>query len=641
MSNDTQFSQAVLRGVPRPVSRVAIRLALCVFDCKDRVNESLCTPAVPGREVISPVTIRLPSLLLRVPVATTFMLLVAGLPAAEPVDAFRQLVDENWQWQLKERPTFATYLGDTRYNDRWPDVSLEAVGRRHRYRQALLRKLDAIDPDDLPADERLNYALFRHGVRLTVEADRYRWHLLPMTARGGIQDASSRADVIAFRTAKDYDDWIKRLEAFPAYIDQTIELLEQGARERRVHPKSVMRRVPAQIARQIVDDPARSLFFKPFRNFPDSIPPRRQRQLTGQARRAIGERVVPAFRRLQAFFNKTYLPACFDRAGVWQVPDGKQLYAFRARRFTTTELTPEAIHEIGKREVKRIRVEMQKVISRVKFKGSFAEFLEFLRTDPQFYYKNSNDLLAAYREVTKRIDPKLVGLFRRLPRVPYGVEPIPMHLAPDTTTAYYRPPSADGRRAGTYFVNLYRPEVRPKYEIEALSLHESVPGHHLQIALAMELDNVPEFRRFGGYTAFIEGWGLYAESLGVELGLYKDPYSKFGQLTYEMWRAVRLVVDTGMHYFKWTRREAIDFFAANTAKTLFDIENEIDRYIAWPGQALAYKIGELKIQELRRRAEKQLGDQFDIREFHEVVLARGAVTLDLLEEQVMAWLKSK
>ncbi|HEV7716875.1 MAG TPA: DUF885 domain-containing protein, partial [Steroidobacteraceae bacterium] len=348
--------------------------------------------------------------------------------------------------------------------------------------------------------------------------------------------------------------------------------------------------------------------------------------------------VIPAYARFEKFFRERYVPASRSTDGIWDTPDGMAFYEERARFHTTTSLTPEQIHQIGLKEVTRIRAEMDKVIREVGFKGSFTEFLEFLRTDPRFYYKTPDELFRAYAVLAKQIDPELVKLFRRLPRTPYGVRPIPATSAPNTTTAYYQGPALDGSRAGYYYVNLYRPEVRPKYEMEVLTLHEAVPGHHLQISLAQEQADLPAFRRNAEHTAFVEGWALYTESLGDRIGLYKDPYSRFGQLTYDMWRAVRLVVDTGIHAKHWTRQQAIDYFKANAAKTEADIINEVDRYISWPGQALAYKVGQLRILELRSLAERELGPKFDIRDFHDVVLSNGAVPLDVLERQVKDWI---
>ncbi len=548
------------------------------------------------------------------------------------------IFEAEWEWTLENNPTLASTLGDLRYNDRWPDVSLAAIKTRNAHRKAVLKKLDQIDRSALSEADETNYRLFRREYELAVELYPYRWHLLPLTQLDGIQDASSLADALRFQSVDDYEDWIARLHRLPTYMDQTIALMREGIEAGMVYPQVVMKRLPPQIERQIVEDPAESLFYRPLRTFPETIRPGDRQRLAEAAARAVREEVVPAYRRLLAFFQEEYLPACFDKVGIWRMPRGRELYALKARQITTTGLQPEQIHQIGLEEVRRIRGEMDKVLKQVEWPGTFEEFLEHLRTDPKFYVDDADELLKRYRAVCKEIDPGLVRLFGRLPRMPYGVEPVPMHLAPDTPAGYYRRPAADGSRAGTFFVNLYKPESRPLYEIEVLSLHEAVPGHHLQIALAMELENLPAFRRYTGYTAFVEGWALYGERLGEQLGCYRDPYSKFGQLTYEMWRAVRLVVDTGIHHLEWPRQKAIDFFAANAAKTMLDIENEVDRYIVWPGQALAYKIGELKFRELRRRAETRLGQRFDVRRFHEVVLSGGAVTLDVLESNVEAWI---
>jgi uncharacterized protein (DUF885 family) len=429
------------------------------------------------------------------------------------------------------------------------------------------------------------------------------------------------------------------MRSFPRLMEQTLALMREGASARMLWPKIVLQRVTGQLDKQIVERPEQSPFYKPFREFHSSIAASERERLSLAAREVISSNIVPAFKQLREYFVGEYLPASFDHVGIWQLPQGQETYAFLARKNTTTNLTPQQIHEKGLSEVARIRAEMQKVMTQVGFKGTHKEFFKKLRTDKDFYYKTPDELLNAYRAMSRLIDPQLVKVFKTLPRTPYGVVPIPEKSAPDTTTAYYNQPAADGSRAGLYYVNLYKPETRPKYEMMALSLHEAVPGHHLQIARAMELGDIPKFRRYGGYTAFVEGWGLYAESLGEEMGLYDDPYSKFGQLTYEMWRAVRLVVDTGMHQMKWDRQRAIDFFLDNAAKSEQDIVNEIDRYITDPGQALAYKIGELKIKELRARASRELGSRFDLREFHDIVLGSGALPLDVLERNVDAWIR--
>jgi uncharacterized protein (DUF885 family) len=563
---------------------------------------------------------------------------VAPTPVDAGADALHALFAAEWEHELQEAPAYASRLGDRRYDDRWPDASPAAHERRAAHAREVLARLRSMDPRRLTPDDQVSFALFRRGFESQVEGLPFRLEHLAIDQDGGIQSADDLASALPFASTRDYDAWIARLRALPAYVEQTTELLREGVKEHVVHPRVIMERVPAQIAAQIVDDPQKSPFFAPLRRFPATVPPADRERLTREARAAITEVVVPAYRRFQDFFAREYLPACFPAVGAWQLPHGDEAYAYLTRMHTTTSIRPQEAHDLGLHEVARIRGEMLALVQKVGFKGSLQDFFAWLRKDPQFFYGDPRQLFEAYEATAKRIDPRLVRMFHTLPRTPYGVEPIPDAMAPDSTTAYYREPAADGSRAGTFFVNLYKPEARPKWEMMALAMHESVPGHHLQIALASEQKGLPDFRRHGLWTAFVEGWGLYAESLGDEMGLYDDAYSKFGQLAYEMWRAVRLVVDTGMHAFHWDRRRAIDYFLENTPKTELDVTNEIDRYIAWPGQALAYKIGQLEILRLREEARVALGDRFDVREFHDVVLRGGAMPLDLLGQQVEAWI---
>ena len=400
-----------------------------------------------------------------------------------------------------------------------------------------------------------------------------------------------------------------------------------------------MDRVYRQIALQSQNSVLNSPFYKIFTDLPDSISNEDQIILRREAKKVIKETVIPSYVLLEKFFNKEYLRQSRDTVGLYDIPEGRKFYEVLAKSFTTTTLSPKEIHQMGLDEVRRIRGEMETVIKEIEFEGSFKDFLTFLREDERFYYKTSEELFEGYLAVSKRIDPELVKLFGNLPRTPYGLRAIPEESAPDTTTAYYMSPSPDGLRPGYYYVNLYKPETRPKFEMEVLSVHEAVPGHHLQISLAMEMEEMPMFRRVSPYTAFVEGWGLYSESLGYDLGLYKDPYSKFGQLTYDMWRAVRLVVDTGMHYFEWDRQKAIDFFLDNAGKSELDIVNEIDRYIVMPGQALAYKIGQMKFLSLKEKARTEIGKNFDIRGFHDVILSHGALPLNELDSIIEAYIQ--
>ncbi len=580
--------------------------------------------------------------------AIAFAWVTTALFAAAPLRAaaldpnasktFADFLSAEWNWTMEQNPVWASHLGDRRFNDRWGDETLDAIERQHAHDKEALARLGTISRQALAPAEQLNFDLYTKQLQNRIEGHRFRQFLLPVNQLGGPQLDDNVGESLRFDTIKDYQDWLARIEKFPARLAQVTALMREGIKARALQSKIVMGRVPAQVAKQIVSDPEASGFFKPFKRIPASIAPAEAERLRDAARKSVANGVVPAFTEFKKFLETEYLPACYDAVGAWQQPDGGALYTFLAREHTTTDLTPAQIHEIGLKEVARIRAEMEKVMQPVGWKGTLTEFFAHLRKAPKFFYKTGDELLVAYRDVAKRIDPLLVKLFRTLPRTPYGVEPIPMNMAPDQTTAYYRELAADGSRAGSYFVNLYQPESRPKWEMMALSLHESVPGHHLQIALATEAGAMPNFRRFAGYTAYVEGWALYAESLGEEMGLYADPYDKFGELTYEMWRAVRLVVDTGMHFHRWDRQKAIDFFLANAAKTPLDVTNEIDRYIAWPGQALAYKIGQLKIKELRARATAALGEKFDLKEFHEVVLGTGAVPLDVLERRVDEWI---
>ena len=568
------------------------------------------------------------------------LVLFAGCSSESPQDQFESLLGSEWSKVVNDNPVYASSMGDLSRNTEWSDTSVENIYSDHQHQLDVLNLLDSLDISNFSEDNKVNYKLFNQEYKNSTESHAYKTFLMPFSHRGGIQLQHETISIVPLRNKQHYLDWIERISKIDVLVDAAIEKAKLGISEEIVPPRFLMQKVFKQIKLQAFVEPKDSPFYRAFLEIDSSIERVDIDEIQQEALNVIKLKVIPAYVKLHRFFKDEYLPACRTSIGIKEINNGKEYYEFLARKFTTTNLSPKEIHEIGLSEVARIRDEMDTIINDVKWEGTFKSFLDDLRTNPKFYYETSEELFESYLATSKRIDPELVKLFKVLPSMPYGLKPIPMESAPDTTTAYYQRPAADGSRAGYYYVNLYRPEVRPKYEIEVLSVHEAMPGHHLQIALAMELD-LPNFRKYGGITAFVEGWGLYSERLGYDLGLYKDPYSKFGQLTYDMWRAIRLVVDTGMHYFDWTRQDAINYFLENSAKTKQDVMNEVDRYINWPGQALAYKIGQLKILELRAKAESEFGEDFDIKDFHHEVLKRGALPLDILEEYINQWIEKE
>ncbi len=574
--------------------------------------------------------------------------LVLGIPTAAGASGARALAatgdsaarlhalfDREWEMRLREEPLFATEVGRHEYDALLPELAHADLERRHRERQALLAELASIDLSHLSVADAVDTQIWRAQLEDRIAEFELGSYQMPFNADSGFHTGFAMLpDRMPFATRRDYESYLSRLRAWPRYVGQQIELMRMGIRRGFTVPRATLTGYERTISAHVVYDPAKSVFYKPFERFPAAMPEAERQSLRAAARAGILDGAVAGYRLLLDFYRAEYLPAARATIGASELPDGRAYYAHQIRHFTTLDLSPERIHAVGLAEVERITGEMQAVIRQVGFKGDFAAFVRFLRTDPRFYPKTGEELLKDAAWIAKRIDGKLPSEFKTLPRLPYTVQPVPDHLAPKYTAGRYVQSPAGSTQPGIYWVNVYQPETRPLYDLEALTLHEAVPGHHLQIALSQELADLPNFRRYSYLSAFGEGWGLYSEWLGLEMGFYTDPYSNFGRLTYEMWRACRLVVDTGIHAQGWTRQQAIDYLAAHTALPLHEVETETDRYISWPGQALAYKLGELKIKELRRKAEKALGPSFDVRRFHDVVLGSGAVPLAVLEQNV-------
>ena len=551
------------------------------------------------------------------------------------------IMAEHWEFSLQESPTLATSVGVNDFNDRLPSATRADQLRRMQAEKSFLRRVGDIDRNALSADGRINAEIFSWTLEDSIGAYELNLSRIPFnTFSGFFMNALTASDGVVMNSVEDYEDYLARLADIPRYFDENIVNMREGVRTGFVLPQIVIDGVAPTIEAQVKESAEDSSFYAPFKEMSNRLSDEQKKSLRNRARTLIADTVMPAFADLAVFLRDEYEAS--RTVGASELNGGADYYAFNIKRYTTiSDATAKRIHETGLAEVRRIRAEMDAIIEELEFEGSFEDFAVFLRTDPQFFAKSTEDLLKETAWIAKRIDYVMPGFFGKLPRQPYGVVPVPEEIAPNYTTGAYYGAPLNAKNGGAYWINTYALDQRPLNELAALTLHEGVPGHHHQNALSKELENVPDFRRNLYFSAFGEGWALYTEKLGVEMGIYRTPYEHFGRLSYEMWRACRLVIDTGLHSQGWTRQQALDFFTDNTTLSAGNIRAEVDRYISWPGQALAYKLGELKIWELRRIAEHDLGERFDLREFHDVILRNGAVPIAMLERIVLAWVEEK
>ncbi|WP_374471950.1 DUF885 family protein [Arenimonas sp.] len=571
---------------------------------------------------------------------------VAAPQPGERAAQLSQLYADFWEASLALNPLNATFVGDPRYNDQMPDFfSAEFRAKEAAFNREWLGRAQAIGSDGLQGQDLLSYQIFVRDLEASIEGERFPDWQQPLNQfynlTGLFAQLGSGSSAQPFKTVQDYDNWLKRAGQFPALMRSMQANMRAGMASGVVQPKVLMAKVIPQIDALIKDKPEDTLFWRPVAEFPADFSEADKTRLAAAYRELITTQLMPAYRELRRFVNDEYLPAARDTVSLSALPDGEAWYAYRVRQSTTTDMSPAQIHEIGLAEVARIHGEMDAVMKQVGFKGTRAQFFEFVTKDKQFEFGSEEELLTAYRALEAKINQRIPELFSLTPKAPFEIRPVEAFRAQSAAGGSYMRPSEDGTRPGIFYVNTYDLPTRKRWDSESLYLHEAIPGHHFQLALQQELGELPKFRRFGGETAFAEGWGLYAESLGKELGVYTDPYQYFGRLQAELWRAIRLVVDTGLHSKGWSREQVIEYMKANSATSDTEAVSETERYIAIAGQALAYKIGELKIKELRARAERELGDDFDIRGFHAEVLRDGSVPLAVLEAKVDRWIASR